>query len=316
VTKIGVIGAGVLGCHHIRKCLARPDVDLVGFVELRTPRAGEVASRHGLRRFPDVETLAGEVDGMIVATPSSTHVEIGGICLDAGVHLLVEKPLAESSEGGRVLVEKARGKGLVLHVGHSEAFNPAFGTLMRSADKPRFMEIHRLAEFTPRGTDVSVILDLMVHDIHLLRRLCGDAPLPERIAATGVSVITDDVDIANVRLPFSSGCVANLTASRISARRMRKLRMFQHDAYFSADFDTCRVEEYRLKRSETGGRFPVMKTEHTGEESDALALEVEAFVEDIRLCGRREGVHTTGEEAVEVLKVTDAILKKIHSGDV
>ncbi len=304
---IGVIGAGVLGSYHIQKCLKNKDVDFAGFHDSSANRRAEVAKKLGARPWDAMEGLVDVCDAVIVATPSSTHAAVALACMGKKKHVLVEKPLAPSFAEGKALVEAARERGVVLHVGHSEAFNSSFVKLLSLAPTPKFIEIHRLAQYSPRGTDVPVILDLMVHDVHLVLRLLSEEPRYDAIAATGVPVVSQDIDIANVRIPFPSGCVVNCTASRISAKKMRKLRLFARDNYYSVDLDKEEIEHYFLTGAAQAGRplpveFSKDKTRHT----DALEAELAAFVAAIAGAPDHKGV--SGEEALKVLKVTDTIM--------
>jgi predicted dehydrogenase len=311
--RIGVIGAGVLGSHHIGKCLKNSAMTLCGFFDSDAARRRSLGEKLSVTAFDDPESLLARCEAVIIATPGSTHREIGLKCLEAGKHLLIEKPLAASHAEGLDLVRRAKEKGVILHVGHSEAFNPAFTRLLTFGPNPRFIEIHRLAAFSPRGTDVSVILDLMVHDIQLVLRLCKEEPVYDKIAATGVPVISSGIDIASVRMPFSSGCVANLTASRISAKRMRKIRIFAKDNYFSIDMDKGELEHYFLSAgAPAAGAVPVAFQKETVPPGDALESEHAAFIDAI--AGGRPQDAVTGEEALAVLKVSDVILKMIKEG--
>ncbi len=319
--KIGVIGAGVLGSFHLQKCVKNQNVQLCGFFDLSADRRSEVSQKLGVKAYDDVDALITQCDGLIVATPSSTHVEMAAKCLDAKKHVFVEKPLAPTYEEGKFLLDKAVQANCIVQVGHSEAFNAAFVKLLSHKPHPKFIEIHRLAQFSPRGTDVPVVLDLMVHDLQLLLRLCNDEPLYDKIAATGVAVVSDDIDIANARIPFRSGCVANLTASRISAKRMRKIRLFERDCYFSVDLDKEEVERYALDRNATNdtsamkiGGIPIAfgceKVTHV----DALETELTAFSSAIMGLNGPAGV--SGKEALNVLKITDTILSLIATNPV
>jgi predicted dehydrogenase len=227
-------------------------------------------------------------------------------------HVLIEKPLASSVVEGDGLVTIARERGLIIHVGHSESFNAAFVKLQSLAPQPRFMEIHRLAHYSPRGTDVPVILDLMVHDVQLILRLLREEPCYDAMAATGVPVVSHDIDIANVRIPFPSGCVVNCTASRISAKRMRKLRLFARDNYYSVDLEKEEIEHYFLTGTATpGAPLPVEFSREKPRHVDALEAELAAFVSAIRGEPSAQGV--SGEEALKVLRVTDTIMKLLTS---
>ncbi len=311
--SIGVVGAGVLGSYHIGKCLKNPSVRLCGFYDSDAGRRGAVQEQFSIAAYPDLPALVRDAQALIIATPCSTHCAIARQCLESGKHLLIEKPLAASYEEGAELVMLAEGRGVVLHTGHSEAFNAAFTRLCSFNLAPRFIEVHRLAHFSPRGTDVPVVLDLMVHDLQLILRLCREEPLYERISATGVPVISKDIDIANVRLQFPSGCVANITASRISAKRMRKIRIFATGEYFSVDLDKGEIERYRLTPEPSSpGSLPVAYTKEQVAAADALEIELEAFVDAARGHDRKRGVG--GKEALIVLKVTDTILNLLSSG--
>jgi len=310
--RIGVVGAGVLGSHHIGKCLLNRDVHLCGFYDADPGRRAVVKEKYGAKAYSDLSTLLGDAGALIIATPCSTHYGIALQCIDAGKHLLIEKPLAASHGEGEALVRLSQQRGTVLHVGHSEAFNAAFIKLQSLNPVPRFIEVHRLASYSPRGTDVPVILDLMVHDLQLIFRLCGEEPLYDRIAATGVPVISNDIDIANVRLTFPSGCVANLTASRISAQRMRKIRIFAPGDYFSVDLDKGLIDHYSLtKNNIPHGKSPITFAQETVAPADALEMELKAFIDGITGSGERRGVG--GREALVVLKAADVIMARLSS---
>ncbi|MBD3422585.1 MAG: gfo/Idh/MocA family oxidoreductase [Chitinivibrionales bacterium] len=305
---VGVIGAGVLGGFHLRKCLANGFVECVGFHDSNARRAQEVSLQLQLPAL-GVQELLDRCEAVIVAIPCSEHLRVGRICLQQAKHVLMEKPLAASYEEGCELVRLAAEKNLVLHVGHSELFNPAFRQLLAMKPQPRFLEIHRLSAFSHRGTDVSVVLDLMVHDLHLLLRLCDEEPVHANIAATGVAVVSPDIDIANVRIPFPSGCAANLTASRISLKKMRKVRIFQKDNYFSVDLDSRRIDHCFLNRESTEA-FPIAVKSHEPEAQDALEAEQKSFIDAL---GHNDGIFaTTGNEALRVLRTTDAIMNKLQ----
>ncbi|HAJ79978.1 MAG TPA: hypothetical protein DCO75_09420 [Fibrobacteres bacterium] len=313
--KMGVIGAGVLGSYHIDKCLQNPEVKLCGFYDANPARRREIMEKFKIPGYDNIIALLNEVQAVIIATPCSTHHVIARQCLDSGKHVFVEKPLASSYSQGEELVYMADKRGLILNVGHSEAFNAAFTRLCSFKPAPRFIEAHRLAYYSPRGTDVSVILDLMVHDLQLVLRLCKEEPVYGRIAATGVPVISKDIDIANVRLLFPSGCVANLTASRISAKRMRKIRIFSTGSYFSVDLDKGEIEKYSLKQLPISpGAIPVESLKEKVEAKDALENELQSFVKTIK--GEKDCLGVDGKEALIVLKVTDVILELLSSGSV
>jgi predicted dehydrogenase len=311
--RIGVIGAGVLGSYHIAKCLKNTEVSLAGFYDSDPARRKTVGEKFSAAAYDDMASLLAGCDAAIIATPSSTHCEIALQSLAAGVHLLIEKPLAASYDQGAEIVRAAGKAGVVLHVGHSEAHGAAFERLLSLRPVPRFIEIHRLAAYSPRGTDVSVIQDLMVHDLQLVHRLCKEEPVYEKIAATGVPVISDGIDIASVRLSFPSGCVANLTASRISANRMRKIRIFAKDNYFSVDLDKCVIDRAFLDpKNLSPGVLPVSFQKETVISHDALERELHAFVSAIN--GRTHDHAVGGGEALVTLKMCDVILSIIAAG--
>jgi predicted dehydrogenase len=310
--NVGIIGTGVIGSYHIDKCRKHPGVAIAGVYDSDSARATAAAQRFSVPAFGDLESLLDKTEAVIVATPATTHADVVRASLAAGRHVLVEKPLAADYNAGAALVALAEKRKRILHVGHSEAFNPAFIKLISLAPRPRFIEIHRLAAFSPRGTDVSVILDLMVHDLHLVWRLCREEPLYEAIAATGVPVVSGDIDIANVRLSFPSGCVANITASRISDKKMRKVRVFQKDNYYSVDLDKKEFAHYSLlpPGSSGPGGLPIAQTREVLSDVDALQAELEAFVAEIHGT-THEIPGTLGAEALPVLKMTDAILHRM-----
>lgn len=311
--KLCVIGAGVLGCYHLEKLKKNPDIDLTGFYDLNESRRAEVEQKFGVAGFGDMDDLLGRSSGAIVATPASTHGRVVMKALENGCHVLVEKPLADATSVGREMVQCAKRTGKVLHVGHSEAFNPAFVRLQESCTQPQFMEIHRLAAFSPRGIDVSVVFDLMIHDLHLMERLMQwEHPLEEEIAAAGVSVVSPDIDLANVRLTFRSGCVVNCTASRISVAKMRKIRVFQKGAYFSADLDTREIVRCELKGGTGPEEFPIATGREIMDPTDALEAEHEAFVKAIAHPSEPTN-GTTGTEALQVLKVAETITERLKA---
>lgn len=311
ILRVGIIGAGVLGSYHVEKCCRNKTVVCSGVYDLDPAKRTSAVERFRVVSFDNVDRLIEASDALIIATPCSTHAEVARRCASAGRHMLIEKPLARNAAEATDLLACATQAGVMVRVGHSEFYNAAFNRLYSYAPEPRFIEIHRLAEFSLRGTDVSVVQDLMVHDIHLLLRLCGQDPVYETIMATGVSVISGDIDIANVRCTFPSGCVANITTSRISTKRMRKLRLFQRDNYFSVDLGSGLVERYRFDpTAKESNRFPISFSNETVEPVDALEAEQADFFAAVNGTGTG-GV--SGEEGLRVLKVTDAILSKMRA---
>ncbi len=278
-TRLAVIGVGSLGQHHARILAAMPDVDLVGVVDINAARAQEIAARHGTVVVADASSLIGRVDGVSIATPTASHIQVALPFVEAGIAVLIEKPLASSLAEADRLLAAAAARGSLLAAGHTERFNPAVAAARPLVSAPRFVEVHRLGTFPDRSLDIDVIFDLMIHDLDVLLSLVGSDVAA--VDAVGVNVLTPKVDIANARLRFESGCIANLTASRISRDRVRKARFFQHDAYISIDYAAQELEVYRLAAS-NGGR-PVIqggRIEIVNEEP--LLRELADFVSAIR----------------------------------
>jgi len=311
--KIAVIGVGHLGRHHARWYDNIKDAQLVGVYDTDREKAAKVAEEYGVVAFENMSEVYGRVDAVSVVVPTSGHFAVASELLANGIHCLVEKPITATVAEARELTELAKQNEVLLTVGHIERFNPAVQALRGHRITPRFIEAHRLAAFDPRGTDVAVIFDLMIHDIDLALHLIG-APV-ERIEASAVSVISETDDIANARLTFADGAVANLTASRISLRPMRKLRIFQKSGYFSLDLAEKRADIYRLAdgaaSDEVGMRIPLGKSGHEivyskagSRDDDALADELRAFVRAVSEGGPPA---VTAEEATEALRVASEI---------
>jgi predicted dehydrogenase len=272
--RIGVLGCGAMGRNHVRLLAALPGAELVGVYDPRREAAEAVAGEHGTRVFDDAARLAAAVDAMVVAVPTVLHAEIGCELLDRGLHVLIEKPLAASLAEAEQLVARAAAAGRVLGVGHVEFFNPPVQALLALGVPPRFVEVQRLAVFTPRSLDVDVVLDLMIHDLQILHALDG-SPVRE-VRATGVPVLSPRTDIANVRLELESGCVANLTASRVSAERVRKLRTFLPSRYYSIDYVAQEIHGYRLEEAAAGRRIVPDNLHHV--RAEPLLCELQGFV--------------------------------------
>ncbi len=254
--RAAVIGAGRLGSLHARKYAALDEVKLCHVVDIDQERARRLADETGAAAIGDYRELAGKVDMVTVASPSITHHEVAAAMLAAGIDVLLEKPMAASLAQARELAEIARRHGRVFQIGHLERFNPAIVKLRSIVSGPRFVECHRLAPFTERGTDVDVILDLMVHDLDVILSLApADAVSVE---AVGVAVLTDTIDVANARIRFTNGLIANISTSRVAPRRERKIRFFQPDAYISVDYEARRVQIYRKGPPPPGARFPAI----------------------------------------------------------
>jgi len=272
--RLGVMGVGAMGRNHVRVLAALPGAELVGVYDPRREVAEAVAAEHGTRVFASAEGLAAAVDAMVLAVPTVLHGELGCDLLGRGLHVLVEKPLAASLEEADRLLAASAAAGRVLAVGHTEFFNPAVQALLALGVPPRFVEVQRLAVFTARSLDVDVVLDLMIHDLQILHALDG-APVRE-VRATGIPVLSPRTDIANVRLELASGCVANLTASRVSAERVRKLRTFLPSRYYSLDYVAQEIHGYRLEELPTGRRIVPDNLELTRDEP--LRRELAGFV--------------------------------------
>ncbi len=243
--KVGVLGAGHLGKIHIQQWQDIEGIELVGFYDPDDVQAATTISQYQVPRYTDLGQLIESVDAIDIVSPTTTHYDMARQCLLSGKHVFVEKPLASSLEQGKELVKLVNEANVKCQVGHVERYNPAFLALGDIDVQPMFIEAHRLAQFNPRGTDVSVIFDLMIHDIDIV--LCLVKSPVKRISASGVAVISENADIANARIEFDNGCVANLTSSRISLKKMRKVRLFQRDAYIGVDFLEKKTEIIRLK---------------------------------------------------------------------
>ena len=243
--KVGVFGVGHLGKFHLNNWKEMKDVELVGFFDPSDDAAQQVTEKYQLPRFLDPELLMDAVDAVDIVAPTTYHFDLCRKAIRKGKHVFVEKPLANNMDEARELVKLVKESNIKFQVGHVERFNPAFLSLSGLDLQPMFIEVHRLAEFNPRGTEVSVILDLMIHDIDIILNLVKSEV--KMISASGVAVMTDTPDIANVRIEFNNGCVANLTSSRISMKKMRKMRLFQKDAYIGVDFLNKKSEVIKLK---------------------------------------------------------------------
>jgi predicted dehydrogenase len=300
--RIAVVGAGSFGRNHLRVIRENQYADLAGVLDQDPQRATEAAAAHGCPKFATLEELAGSADAAIVATPTVTHAEVGCRLIELGLDVLIEKPIAEDPAAGRKLVEAAARCKRILQVGHLERFNPAILALEPVVSKPLFFEIHRLSEFSPRSLDVDVVLDLMIHDIDIVLSLTRS--MPEEIRAAGISILSPKVDIANVRLQFPGGCVANLTASRVSTERVRKLRLFQPHEYISLDYSRQDAVRFRVSppMKIDFANLPVVKDE-------PLRLELAGFIDSIQT---RNPPRVTGEQALSALDVAAGILAKIE----
>jgi len=275
--RTAVIGVGYLGRFHAEKFAMLPQSELIAVADSLEENAREVADKLGVDAVTDYRDLLDRVDAVSIVVPTRLHYPVARDFLENGVHVLLEKPMTRTVEEAEKLISLAREKDLVLQVGHLERFNNAILDLDHILDRPMFIESHRLAPFKPRGTDVSVILDLMIHDIDIILNIVGSDL--DRIDASGVPVLSDEVDIANARLVFRNGCVANVTASRISMKSERKMRVFQHDAYISVDFQDRVLSVHRKGRGEMFPGIPDFESEQARhEDGDALKTEIDHFL--------------------------------------
>ena len=305
--RIAVIGVGHLGKHHARIAGALDGAKLVAVVDPETERATAAAAASGAAVLSDYRELFDQVDGVTIATPTELHHEIALEFLQRGISVLVEKPITRTVEEGEALVVAAAKSGATFAAGHTERYNPAIASVMPFVTTPRFIEVHRLGVFPDRSLDIDVVFDLMIHDLDIILALVKSDPIA--IEAVGVPVLTDKFDIANARLRFASGCIANVTASRISKERVRKIRFFQPDAYVSIDYAEQEVEGYRLLRREgerpqiQGGKLPVTREE-------PLKRELSDFVQAVRT---KRLPLVDGDAGRRALALAQAIADKMES---
>jgi len=305
--KCAVIGTGYLGKFHAEKYAILPECELVAIVDINEETAKTIANKHGAQAFTDYAPLLGNVDAVSIVVPTTLHYQVAKDFLNAGAHVLIEKPITTTIEQADELIAIAKAKNLILQVGHLERFNPAVLALDKD-EKPLFIESHRLSPFNPRANDVSVVLDLMIHDIDIILALVNSEI--ERIDASGTAVLTKGTDIANARLTFKNGCVANVTASRISMKLERKMRLFRPSSYASVDFQNRILQKYRTGEKEMFPGVPeIISEEATFETSDALMAEIQQFVNCIQT---GEQPLVTGEAARLALATAIEITKLIH----
>ena len=300
--RVAVIGAGAFGKNHLRVLHESPDAELVAVVDTDAGRAAEAADRHHCRAITNLAELPGLVDAAIVAVPTTSHADVGCRLLESGIDVLIEKPIAADLASAQRLIDSAESNGRILQVGHLERFNPAVQAVQKKVTLPLFFEIHRMSMFTPRSLDVDVVLDLMIHDIDVVLALTNLEP--EEIRAAGIRILSEKVDIANVRIAFPGGCVANLTASRVSTEKVRKIRLFQPHQYISLDYQRQDAAAFTVLGDQQIGfdSFEIVKGE-------PLQLEVDSFIQCVR---SRSAPVVTGQAATRALKVALAILDKIE----
>ncbi len=306
--RAAVVGVGHLGRFHAEKYAALEGVTLTGVVDVDAERASAVAAVLGTRVFPDHRALIGAVDCASVAVPTRAHAAVTADLLAAGIDVLVEKPLASTVSEGEALVRAAASARRILQVGHLERFNPALQAAAAVVTEPRFVECHRLAPFVERGTDVDVIRDLMIHDLDVIQSFVGAEVAS--VESVGVPVLTAMVDIANARIRFANGCIANVTASRVSVKRERKLRIFQPEAYVAIDYDQRIVRIFRRIAPSTPGALPeITVAEHDAGQGDPLRAEIVAFVDAVRT---RAAPLVGGVEGLRALELAERIVAALE----
>ena len=317
--KVGVVGVGHLGRFHTLNYAQIQGAELVGVTDIDQEKARRVASEGQCEAFDNIKSLLKRVDAVSIVVPTDHHFDIGKRALERGKHCLIEKPITKSVNEADALIQLARNKGVTLQVGHVERFNPAMRVLEGMEIKPRFIESHRLAPFNPRGTEVAVVLDLMIHDIDVILSLV-DSPV-KSVDASGVAVVSNSIDIANARICFENGCVANLTASRISQKKMRKMRLFQKDTYITVDFLERTSEIFQLTEGE-GEADNILGEIGVGErrrrivyqhpevpEEGGLLTELDTFIRTVK-GGNPPAV--SGEEGKAALVVAFLVLQEME----
>ena len=319
--RIGVAGTGRLGRAHVRVLRSLGGVDFVGCCDIDAARAQAVGDEFGATAFASLDRMLSDVDAVSIVTSTSAHAEVALQAIAAGCHLFIEKPITATVAQGEAVVRAARDAGRILQVGHIERFNGALEAVLPRIGQPMFIEVHRLAPFTPRGTDVSVVMDLMIHDLDLLGLLVGDSPVD--IRAKGAALLTREPDIVNARLEYADGCVANVTASRVTASPMRKVRVFSTTGYYSIDLLGAAVTHYRKSDSfaermaglQSGSLdappslsdFVAVERFH-GDGGEPLAKELEAFR---RAVAENSTPAVTGEAGLSALRLAAAILERV-----
>ncbi|HPC82199.1 MAG TPA: Gfo/Idh/MocA family oxidoreductase [Thermoanaerobaculaceae bacterium] len=304
---VSVLGAGHLGRHHVRLARTLPGWACAGAYDPDRSRLQAVCAEHGTTALGSVDEAIEKAEAVVIASSTTTHAALALRCLEAGRHVMVEKPIAATVAEGEAMVVAARRSGAVLCVGHVEFFNPAVQAVLARSPRPRYIETQRLSPFTARSLDIDVVVDLMVHDLQIVQALCSNAPLTE-VRAVGVPVLTGKVDLCNVRLELANGCVGNLTASRVSSDRVRKLRLFEPDGYYSVDYAEQTVSAFRLVR---GGAQPQIEPVAVDfEKGEPLAAEHLAFQ---RACRGEPGPLVDGVSGTTALVAAVAVVEAISS---
>ena len=312
-TRVGVVGVGYLGKFHAEKYARMPAVELVGVVDTNLSQAQKIAAQYGTNAFTRPDQLFGKVDAVSIAVPTPAHFTVGCEFLAHDIDVLIEKPMTTRLDEADALIESAEARGLILQVGHLERFNPATIALQDIVRRPLFIEVHRLSTYTQRNTDVSVVLDLMIHDIDIILNFVQSEI--STIHAAGAPVICENVDIANARLEFKNGCVANVTASRVSAKNQRKLRIFQKDAYVSVDFANHEITVIRRDKHACKDLIPGMDIQQLSfSGSDALEQELSAFIEAVSSRKAPQVSGRVGRRALIIaLDIMEQIAKRLNN---
>ena len=307
--RVGVVGVGYLGKFHAEKYASMDAVDLVGVADTNMSQAASIAGKYRTTAYATYQDLFGKVDAVSIAVPTQSHFAVAMDFLKNDVDVLIEKPMTTTLEEADELIRFADSKGLIIQVGHLERFNPAVVALKDIVVKPMFIESHRLSIYNDRGTDVSVVLDLMIHDIDIILNFVRSEV--SEIRAAGIPVIAENVDIANARLEFQSGCVANVTASRISTKNERKIRLFQKDAYVSVDFTSREITVIRQNSKKDDGLIPGMEIKQLCfTKGDALEDEIKSFVKSVV---NRKVPQVTGQMGRDALKIALNIMEQIEN---
>lgn len=303
-TRTAVVGVGHLGKFHAQKHKMIDDVELVGVCDLNREQVDKIARELGVQAFYDANELIGKVDAVTVAASTPAHFKLVELFLRNKIHVLVEKPIAANSAEAEILCELAEKNDVKFQVGHVERFNPALQAARSKVGKPLFMEVHRLAPFKVRSTEVDVVLDLMIHDLDVILSMVGSEPIS--VSAVGTPVLTKVIDIANARIEFKNGAVANVTASRVSQKTERKFRLFQSDQYLSVDFQTGEVNLFTKTGEWSEGNIPIEHESFNMEKGDALLEETKEFITAIR---ENKPVAVSGRDGLKALRLAEKIIE-------
>jgi len=303
--RVGVIGVGYLGQFHAEKYAGIPEVELIGLMDADPVRASQIAGKLNTQAFPDPAHLIGKVDAVSIVTPTVLHHRLAKQFLEQGVHVLLEKPISVTLEQADELIELASRNKLVLQVGHIERFNPAVTAIKPLLEKPRYITAERAAPYTIRCTDVNVVLDLMIHDLDIVTDLAGSTP--KEVSAAGVSIITDEIDVATARIIFQNGCIADVAASRVSDEKKRVLRVIDRKAIYQSDYQTQKANVSRVK---PGPVAQLIVQDISSDRRDTLADEIRAFVQSVQSDVRPLVTGVEGRQALALARtITDSIEK-------